>query len=99
MLWRAPHQLPLQKKTINKLHSQYPLNYVYQKNFHHDKKEIINEIFHQYYVTSLKSIDNTALSAECKQNLDSADYKENINKEIKLLSKKKLINLHDKITY
>ena len=53
--------------TIKKLHIQYPLSFVYQQNLNHDKQDIIDENFHQYYLPLVKDIDNTVLIKEWKK--------------------------------
>ena len=37
-------------KTINKLYIHSPLHSVYQHNLHHDKQDIIDEIFYQCHL-------------------------------------------------
>ena len=76
--------------TLNKLHIQYYLHAVYKK-LYHDKGDKFDELFDQYYIPLLKYIDNPELFKEWKQNLDAADYENNLNKEIKLPSNKKLL--------
>ena len=63
------------KNTIKKLQILSTLHSIYQKNFCHDKQDIIVEIFfYQYYLPLLKYIDHPALIQEWKQNIDSAAY-------------------------
>ena len=85
--------------TINKLYIQSDLNLFYKKNFYHYKQNIMDELFHQFHLPLLKYIGHTEFITQWKQNLDSAAYENNINKEIKLPPKKKEICRHDIMTY
>ena len=75
--------------TLNKFHIQSNLHNGYKHNFYHDKQDAFDELFCQYHILLLKYIDHPALIQEQNQNIDSAAYEENLNKEIKLPLKKK----------
>ena len=59
----------------------------------------MDKLFDEYHLPLLKDIDHTALIPERKQNLDADDYEDKFNKEIKLPSNKKEIDLHGSMTY
>ena len=40
----------------------------------------MDELFGEYHLPLLKNVDHPALIQECKQNIDYADYENNLNK-------------------
>ena len=87
------------ENTIKILQIQYPLNFVYQQIFYHDKQKEMNALFDKYQISLFKNIDHLALIQEWKQNLDAAAYEKNVHQEIKIPPKKKEINCHGIMTY
>ena len=77
------------ENTIKILQIQYPLNFVYQQIFYHDKQKEMNALFDKYQISLFKNIDHLALIQEWKQNLDAAAYEKNVHQEIKIPQKKK----------
>ena len=77
MLWHVAN-------TIKKFHIWYILHSVCKQKLNHDKQEIIDELFYQYHLPLLTYINHPKLVTEWKQNIDSAAYENNINKEINL---------------
>ena len=68
------------------------MHFIYKQDFYRDKPKKIDDLFIEYLAHIMDDLDHIALIEEWQQNLDAADYENNLNQDIKIQSmKKKLI--------
>ena len=72
---------------------------IYKQDFYKDKRKELNGLLIQYLAPIMVDIDHPELIEEWKQNLDAADYENNLNQDVKIQSIKKKIDYNDKTEY
>ena len=81
------------------LHIQKNIHSLYQQDLYEDKQKEIDNLFIEYIFPIMGNLDHPALIKELKQNIDADAYEEKINQDVKLPSKKKIIDRYDKTEY